>query len=61
MKPRTEAHPSNHLYSRAERARREVIVVQQLEELSVSSPAKFDEMMTLLAKLVAETEAEAVA
>ena len=51
---------SNHLYSRAERARREVIVVQQLEELSVSSPPKFDEMLMLLAKLVAETEAEAV-
>lgn len=44
------------LYSRRERTRREAVVVAQLDELSRRNPAKFDEMMVLLAKLVAETE-----
>lgn len=44
------------LYSRRERARREALVVQQLEELSKTNPARFDEMLKLLAKLVVEAE-----
>jgi len=42
----------------AKRAEQEREVASQLEELSRTNPAKFDEMMVLLAKLVAETEGE---
>jgi hypothetical protein len=44
--------------ARAKRAEQEREVARQLEELSRTNPAKFDEMLVLLAKLVAETERE---
>lgn len=44
------------LYTRRERARREALVVQQLEELSTTNPARFEEMLKLLARLVVEVE-----
>lgn len=50
------AGTAKHLYSRKERARRERVVVQQLEDLSESDPARFETMLKLLAKLVAECE-----
>jgi hypothetical protein len=42
----------------AKRAEQEREVAAQLKELSQTNPVKFDEMMVLLAKLVAEAEAE---
>lgn len=44
------------MYTRRERARREALVVQQLEELSTTNPARFEEMLKLLARLVVEVE-----